>query len=683
MWTFHSLRIDDDPRAHLPGAAQTGGAAAASISSAIAGASNLQIAVGAAVATAVVAGSSVGVLAAAGVIGGADPPAPPAASPPPPCLDWPTAQTVTGVDGVLLIGGSNSTFSMFTGEYYVSTEPTHPVAIYDPTGECTPELTHCHTQVQTGGGASLPGLEYCQGLGLWQFEEACDGRTLSLHCYNHGAMYGDNRLVVNNQLCVPSPRPPSPTSPPPSAPPSLPPSSPPPSAPPPGAPPPACNAYQVTEGTNMFGTGSTSMYPHAFGIYDPTTCCELCDDPNIDPNFPCAGFRLDALSGTDGPSWCQFFGWGEIDDSQFEFSEDTGDLYVKTAPPPSPPAPPRPPPPPRQPPPSPPPLPQQPPPCLCDNTCAYTNDGSCDDESYFYSYGGTEGWKDGACTPGTDCADCGAHCVDLPPASPAPALPAYSTEMLVDRAHCPFLDLYVAYADDNHSYVLNIKHDRAAGSDVRTFAFRGDRVPECTQPSGSAAALDDVPLQRSVQGDVVSYTSAAFNATFSLTEVTISDASLGTARTITPFGFQAEFAIPGVGAESSGNYTHVLGRTDTNSFGVIEYACATADWGQLPVYTEHYYDDWLMYVSGESYGFVVRGDKLNYAYSGTDGAAAHEEVPPDVASQPDAPCQVAVGAVVLGDMQRFAPTACTLGTMAWLTSPQAWWEVRNLTMCHV
>jgi len=269
---------------------------------------------------------------------------------------------------------------------------------------------------------------------------------------------------------------------------------------------------------------------------------------------------------------------------------------------------------------------------------------------------------------------------------PPPALPVYSTAFLEDRARCPFVDLYVAYADSDHSYVTNLQYNpSAAGTDTHNFVFKSSRVEDCTQQSAAFAQAGPFGNQiyYSAADGVLTYTNDVFTATFSSTDVHIVDHLYGVDRTITPFGFQAEFPIPGEGGTSDGNYTHVLGRTDSGGWGVIEHACATDRWGLLPVYTDHYYDDWLMYVAEDRYGFVVRGDKLNYAYSGTDGASAHEVAPPDVASRADAPCEVGAGTVALGDMQSFSPAECTLGTMAWLTSPQAWWEVRNHTMCHV
>lgn len=268
----------------------------------------------------------------------------------------------------------------------------------------------------------------------------------------------------------------------------------------------------------------------------------------------------------------------------------------------------------------------------------------------------------------------------LPPYNP-PALPPYSITPFRNRSGCAVGDLYIAIVDSNVSYLLNLRYTAASG-DERTASIINRRTADCTQTGDSSEYRESISIEHNVSDSSVQYVGTNISVTFNATSIVVEDAEADIYRTIRPFGYQGEFAIPGTVAEA-GRYFHTLGSSDQGGWGVVEYSCGESYWGGMAVFRDFYYDNWIMYVDEDAYALAVQGSKLNYAYSGRVGGVAREGDARQLVQSGN--CGVILqldGEELLAEnLQEFVFSGrCELG-MTWLTSENAWWERRNHSTC--
>lgn len=113
----------------------------------------------------------------------------------------PTSVELTVSGGVLLLDGSQSTQTVGSNTYTITSSimGSHPLAVIadDTSGGCA-----VTTSCQNGAAFVAQGELYCTGGGsTFAFSAECDGTTISLDCYIHGAMGGAGRFVVSTSDC--------------------------------------------------------------------------------------------------------------------------------------------------------------------------------------------------------------------------------------------------------------------------------------------------------------------------------------------------------------------------------------------------------------------------------------------------------------------------------------------------
>lgn len=87
------------------------------------------------------------------------------------------------------LAGTQAAHTVGADTYYFSGIPqAHPMRVWQDDGACTVTMTACDNVVST---------DYCWGNAAWTIPSACVGQSLSLHCSNHGAMGGTDRLPFN------------------------------------------------------------------------------------------------------------------------------------------------------------------------------------------------------------------------------------------------------------------------------------------------------------------------------------------------------------------------------------------------------------------------------------------------------------------------------------------------------
>ncbi len=103
------------------------------------------------------------------------------------------------------------------GTYHFAGVPsTHPLHVYDASGNCTVTMATCETTCTDCSGANSG--TFCSGNSSWTIPQTCATHKISLYCGYHGYMGGFERLQYQDQCTVlspSSPHPPPTNSPPP------------------------------------------------------------------------------------------------------------------------------------------------------------------------------------------------------------------------------------------------------------------------------------------------------------------------------------------------------------------------------------------------------------------------------------------------------------------------------------
>tara|TARA_Y100000748_G_scaffold255458_1_gene221621 strand:- start:125 stop:469 length:345 start_codon:yes stop_codon:yes gene_type:complete len=113
----------------------------------------------------------------------------------------PSTIELTASGGVLLLDGSSQTWIVGSNTYTITSSVmgSHPLAVIadDTSGGCA-----VTTSCLNGAALTKNGELYCTGSGsTYAFSNGCNGKTISLDCYVHGAMGAAGRLTVSNFLC--------------------------------------------------------------------------------------------------------------------------------------------------------------------------------------------------------------------------------------------------------------------------------------------------------------------------------------------------------------------------------------------------------------------------------------------------------------------------------------------------